>query len=250
MKCHQRTIRENNPAPMPLDDFIVGEKVRDVYGYSFGRILFRHAKAFIEKYEWLGYIGRGRIAYGLWKGNLLYGVNVFCPLPLLAVKQLPEWIRPKALYLSRGACCLDAGEHAGSALVGASLRELKKSGYLVVLAYADSAAGERGVIYRASNGVFGGFTSSKGTVYKKYDGKWYSPKSAYNRFGKDQPEPEETKKDQTNKMRFYWILNERKKITPILPPSWAQPNTASSGLLVGGGELPAIVSNSKGSALA
>lgn len=219
VKCYQRVVREQNPKPM-LCNGDIGDEVRQVYGFSFGRIRFRYAKEFIEKYEWLGYIGRGRICYGIWRGNNLYGVTVFSPLPLFALKQLPEWLHSKTLYLSRGACCLDAGKYAPSALVGASLRELKKDGYYLVLAYADPAAGERGVIYCATNAKFGGYTSSKGTVYKKIKGKWYSPKSLYNTFGSKVPPVEEVRVDRTNKLRYYWVINFRKKVEPCLPLSW------------------------------
>lgn len=186
-------------------------KIKELKGFLFGKPSYKDAKEFIERYEWLGYLGRGRIFYAIWKENKLYGVEVFCPLPYLAVKRFPKDIQKKVLYLSRGACCYEAGKNAGSMLLGHSLRELKKLGYWLVIAYSDSGAGEGGYLYKSANFKYAGETSSKGTIYVKINNKWYSPKSLLNSFGvsnykKLNVQIEEVRKDNTNKKRWIYIL--------------------------------------------
>jgi len=207
--------------PMPISDlsnYIEYSKLKD---FSFGKPKFKDAKKFIETYEWLGYIGRGRIVYGMWRENKLYGVEVFCPLPILAAKQFPQEIRDKILYLSRGACCLEAGKNAGSMLLGACLRHLKSQGYWLIIAYSDTNAGEGGYLYKASNFVYAGETKSAGTTYVKINGKWYSPKSLYNTFKTTDYKSlnvEKVKQDTSNKKRWIYILN--KEILNYIPKSW------------------------------
>ena len=221
---YQKKIRLTiGQKPMDITDITKYTTYYVLNGYNFGRPYFKDAKRFIETYEWLGFIGRGRIIYGIWKENKLYGVEVFCPLPILAAKQFPEEIRKKVLYLSRGACCLEAGKNAGSMLLGACLRHLKTLGYWLVIAYSDINAGEGGYLYKATNFVYAGETTSKGTIYVKINNKWYSPKSLFNTFGttdykKLNVNIEDIKKDTSNKKRWIYILNS--KINDFLPKTW------------------------------
>jgi hypothetical protein len=227
-KSHQRIIRETvGTNPMFSPELIMNPATEILNGFKFGRIPFKTAKKFIEKYEWLGYIGRGRICYGLYKEDLLYGVEVFCPLPFLAARSLGTELSSKSLYLSRGACCLDAGKNSGSMLIAACLRDLRKNGYYLIVAYSDTDAGEQGIVYKSANATYFGNTTSIGTIYAEINGKQYSPKSLFNKFGvSDYRKLDKdvrvsgTRKDKTNKKRFAWVL--RRSVKKQLPKSWFQ----------------------------
>jgi hypothetical protein len=81
--------------------------------------------------------------------------------------------------------------HAGSAasfLVSAACREMTKKGYNVFIAYADPAAGEKGVIFRACNFLYCGSTSPT-EKFRRPDGKVFDARNVHlltrdRRFGK------------------------------------------------------------------
>lgn len=226
INCHQKEIRLTiGQEPLPIEQPEKFIEIKQLKDFSFGKPSFYDAKRFIEKYEWLGYVGRGRITFAIWKNDALYGVEVFGPLPFLAARVFPDSVQSKITYLSRGACCLEAGPNAGSMLIGASLRELRKDGYWLVVSYSDTSAGEDGCLYRAANFKFAGWSTSKGTQYVKISGKWYAPKSLYNSFGisdykrlDDSIKIEETQTDKSNKKRWAFVLN--KKVLEHIPYTW------------------------------
>jgi hypothetical protein len=186
---------------------------------QFGRIPIPIGRVFIEKYEWLGHAGRALIFYGAWIGNELYGVEAFTPVPYGLFKALGE-VGSKTLYLTRGACCFDAGPHLGSALIGACLRDLRRRGYLLVVAFADERAGEKGVVYRAANATFGGISTSKRTYYW-VGGQWITDHTLWRCHHlrvSDLPKNTKRKSDASPKRRFYWKLH--KKVT--VPLSWLE----------------------------
>ena len=208
VRCHQRTIRESaGRVAMPmrkLPALVIGS-VRN--GMTFGRVTPVDGRAFIQKYEWLGHAGRALIFYGMWRDSQLYGVEAFCPLPYGAAKALGA-VGFEALYLARGACSLDAGPHAATMLLGACLRDLRRRGVPLVLAYADAAAGETGVIYRAANGRPGGVTTTSATYYF-VSGEWRSHHDIYRGLGmkiSELPKDIPRRSDDRPKRRFYWDL--------------------------------------------
>ena len=225
-QSHQKEIRlTTGQEPLPITEPHKFIEIETLHGFTFGRPAFKDAKRFIEQYEWLGYLGRGRITYAIWKDDLLYGVEVFGPLPYLAARVFPEEVRGHITYLSRGACCLQAGKNAGSMLVGACLRELKRQGYVLAVAYSDTEAGEGGYLYKAANFQAAGRTSSKGTAYVLINEKWYSPKSLLNTFGMSNYRKlpygiqiDGVKFDGSNKRRWAFPLN--KKVLPHIPQNW------------------------------
>jgi hypothetical protein len=189
--------------------------------FDFGRVPQDEAHEFIERYEWLGYAGRGFICYGLWQDGMLYGVELFSITPPFVGKLFPYAVRLKTITLSRGACCLEAGPHAGSMLIGACLRDLKRLGYWLVIAHSDPAAGEHGTIYKAANAIQAGTSNVRGRRYLKIDGKWYPPSSIHQRFGKrgvPRRMIEGVKIDRTAKTRWVWILDQ--SVRPYLPRQW------------------------------
>jgi hypothetical protein len=71
--------------------------------------------------------------------------------------------------------------HAGSAasfLVSTACREMTKKGYHVFIAYADPAAGEKGVIFRACNFLYCGATSPT-EKFRRPDGKVYDARNVH-----------------------------------------------------------------------
>jgi hypothetical protein len=145
--AHQRAIREAEAArdprpPMPT-----------LAGCSVVPVTIAEAAAVILRYEWLGTMPtRPRACYGLrTAAGEIAGAVVFGDGPGTASRNVcgPEW-RARAVALERGACVHWAHEHAGSFLVAGACRAAAAAeGWRVFFAYADPAAGEAGVIYRA-----------------------------------------------------------------------------------------------------
>jgi hypothetical protein len=186
---------------------------------QFGRIPIPIGRTFIERYEWLGHAGRALIFYGAWSGDQLYGVEAFTPVPYGLYRALGTE-GSKTLYLTRGACCLAAGPHLGSALIGACLRDLRRRGYRIVVAFADARAGEEGVVYRAANAIYGGLTASKRTYYL-IEGQWITDSTLWRCHHKkvsDLAADTPRKSDNSQKKRFYWLLHKRAQV----PASWAR----------------------------
>ncbi len=188
--------------------------------YSLNKIRYQDAKKFIETYDPMAYIGRGRICYGLTKGFRLYAVAVYSPLPYLALKTIKsQWVKDRTLYLSRLVGCSDAFKVK---VVQSSLALLKEDYSLVVTYYHNDLDITSEPLHQ-SGAKFGGHTSGQRITYRKYNGKWYSPKGVYNLFGTTAndsiPKPEDVKYDSKKKKRYYWILNPQ-LTEDILPEKW------------------------------
>jgi hypothetical protein len=217
LQCYQRTIRETRGAVgMPMQR---GGGYREICtlrnGMTFG-IPSRHdAQRFIERHEWLGHAGRAYKCFAIWRGFTLYGVELFQPPPWPVRKALGDELAARTWMLARGACSLDAGPHAATMLIGASLRALRKEGAGLVVAYSDPRAGETGRIYRAANAASGGITSSTWTYYL-INGRWYN--QTWRPFGKAPKDCPYTARrdDATVRLRWYW------KLDPLVSPpkSW------------------------------
>jgi len=112
-------------------------------------------------------------------------------------------------------------------LIGACLRDLKKRGIRLVVAYADKRARESGGIYRAANATPAGWTTRPNT-YALIDGRdgkarWMSRNGLQRRFGEPDYDrlPADiivaaVKHDRTPKHRFFWKLD---RTVPV-PPTW------------------------------
>jgi hypothetical protein len=203
-----------------------------VKGFTFGTVAQKEAWEFIKKYEWLGNPGAAYRSFGIWKGDLLYGVELFGNVPYFVSRLFPHDVMMKVLLLARGACCLEAGPNAASLLIGASLRELKRQGYWLVVAYSDERAGENGGAYRAAGAKYAGESNKHGLRYVKIDDKWYSPTGLYQKLKKRKhrgqallpgidhvPQPEEIRIDRAQKKRWIWMLDSH--VAPYVPKSWS-----------------------------
>ena len=228
LQCYQRGIRETSGREAMWTTGAGYTKIATLKGFDFGRVSRLDATRFIQRYEWLGYApGRAMIRYGLWRENHLYGVEMFSNPPLGVYQLLDASVRKRALILLRGACSLDAGPHAASMLIGACLRDLRRRGYGLVIAYADPAAGEHGVIYRAAGAVAAGWTVPS-SRYALVDGKWYSRSAWRSRFGvttlralgtRVEGKRDERYDGSRGRRRFVWVLDKRCE----LPLTWRLP---------------------------
>jgi len=224
MICHQRTVRETSGRePFAADTtdpkFVRIETLSNGASswFTFGRVPIEIGRHFIEKYEWLGHAGRALIFYGIWKHGEVYGVEAFTPPPYGLAKSLSETGK-KTLQLSRGATCLAAGKDAGSMIVGACLRDLRRRGYQLIVAFADKRAGEAGVVYRAANATYGGVSDSKRTYYL-YEGKWITDHTLWRSYKKrvsELPVNTPRKHDEEPKLRFFWKLYRK----AYIPDTW------------------------------
>jgi hypothetical protein len=152
MIAHQKLIRDSlrddHPVPADFSNAVVRE------------ISFAEAKEVILKYEYLGTMGTTRRAFGLFFDGELAGVECFGATGGSNVARSicgPEYA-DRVMTLSRGACVSWAHPHSASYLIARACRLMALEGKNIFVAYADSDAGERGIIYRASNWFYCGMT--------------------------------------------------------------------------------------------
>lgn len=138
-------------------------------------ISYRMAEQVILKYEWLGTMAKSQYHFGLFYGLHLAGVTC-CGLGGTAGNNVhrPFGIeREDMLTLARGACVHWAPPGSNSRLVNWTVKMLarEKRGK-VMIAYADTDAGEIGTIYQACNWVYIGrggwvpqYVAPNGRVY-------------------------------------------------------------------------------------
>jgi hypothetical protein len=165
----QKELRDRHTEPAPFDPIpsVSASRVRP--------ISYRLAEQVILRYEWLGTMAKTQFHYGLFFGMHLAGAtctgvggtagnNVHRPF---------ELDRQDVLTLARGACVHWAPSGSNSRLVNWTVRLLaKRNAGKVMIAYADSDAGEIGTIYQACNWVYIGrggwvpqYVAPNGRVY-------------------------------------------------------------------------------------
>lgn len=126
------------------------------------------------------------LAYGLYITDTLAGVASY-GLPMAnAWKIVPLVKDDKSLVeLVRLAIYRWAPKNAGSYLIGASLRDIRRvrADWLVAIAYADPAFGHLGFVYQASNWAY--FGEQKGDNYRLVDddGGIHRRKGIYLKYG-------------------------------------------------------------------
>lgn len=134
-------------------------------------ISYQQAKEIILKYEWLQTMSKTRWHYGIYFGDYLAGVNCF-GINCVGGTQVPKQFGlnyDELIYLARGACVSWAPKNTNSRLTSQSIKLLKQEypKAKLIIAYADSEAGEIGTIYQACNWFYVGKTSGKR--------RWISP---------------------------------------------------------------------------
>ena len=201
-KAFQRVIRERmaeHPDPLLSEKLALAADFKNA---SVREISLEDARNILMGHEYLGTLGSAEHAYCLSFGTHLAGVVCFGSTAGTRVRSSVCGVEhaDKVISLTRG-CCLpwadpprkssDGRTHAGSAasfLISAACREMAKKGYKVFVAYADPAAGEKGVIFRACNFLYCGPTSPT-EKFRRPDGKVYDARNVHlltrdRRFGK------------------------------------------------------------------
>lgn len=177
--CWQFVVKSNHK----VGPLVASARPEDV---RVERISFSDAAAFITKYEWLGTMGSAKYCFGLLRGPLLLGVVCYTsPSSPGAFKRLlgPDLVG-RVLQLCRGASAPGAPVWTGSMLISQSLRILaREQGAVAVVAFADPAAGELGIVYQAANAYYLGLTNSRGPGHYLILGKLYHARAVQKHFG-------------------------------------------------------------------
>jgi hypothetical protein len=179
MKAHQKLIREQmamNPEP---DEHLKREAASSFKNATVREISNVQASDIILRYEWLRNMGSTEIAFGLFfkhpltEAEYLAGVECFGTTggtnshASVCGKEYAHLVKT----LTRGACkpwadpvrvSKDGRVHTGAAasfLINRACNLMAQRGFHVFVGHADSAAGEEGIVFRASGWDFCGFTS-------------------------------------------------------------------------------------------
>jgi hypothetical protein len=141
------------------------------------RVSYHLAQQIILKYEWLGTMAKTSHHYGLFFGPYCAGVTCVGFSAGSNVNAASEFqlARHELAYLARGACVHWAPQGANSKLIAWTCRLLaRETGAKLVIAYADTDAGEIGTIYQACNWAYVGlgeatldWIAPSGRLYKK-----------------------------------------------------------------------------------
>ena len=163
-----RPADESNAWQKQLRDRFMDEGTPDVPHLSLKKaqvrpVSRRLAKKIILKYEWLGTMAPSSYHYGLFFGEFCAGVTcagTACTAGANTHKQY-SIRRDELMTLARGACVHWAPPGTNSKLVAWTCRLLAcDSGAKVLVAYADTDAGEIGTIYQACSWTYIGRSDS------------------------------------------------------------------------------------------
>ncbi len=180
-KCFQRYIREVYAEIDPR------EPIASLDGARVERISKAEAESLILRYEWLRSCGRGASAfYGLKIGDELIGAAVFGIGTSHEARNICGESRIHlAVSLMRGCCVHFAPKHAPSYLIQHATRLASiDHGWKIFIAYADSDAGEIGIVYQRAHWKYigQGIGRPKGNVHlnwRKPDGTEISSQNAH-----------------------------------------------------------------------
>jgi len=154
--AHQRKIREalmrDDPRPV----------VPSLDGYAVETISRDEARPLIERYEWLGDVGRATRFVGLFSpADELQGVACFGWGPrgghggCKPSRSITDIIGSPAMCLERGACVHYAPPNAASFLITRACKLIWREDEVArFFAYGDPEAGEYGAVYQACGWVY------------------------------------------------------------------------------------------------
>lgn len=169
-------ISEGLPVGLLADDLALKRAIVRPVSYNFARRI-------ILKYEWLGTMANSRIHYGIFFGNYCAGVTCVAVGTGTGGINVPKEFGLdyyQLAILTRGACVHWAPSGTNSKLVSWTCRLLSKIPNLqLVMAYADTDAGEIGTIYQACNWTYLGRGNSV-LQFVNPSGKIYDQKLVYN----------------------------------------------------------------------
>jgi hypothetical protein len=202
--------------PRPVMTTLDGSRVE--------RIAYAEAKALILRYEWLKRMPALTLAcYGLrTPDGELAGAVCFGPGPGTLSADLcgAAW-RGKAIALLRGACAHWAHPHAASFLISRACRQAHRDfGWKLFYAYADSAAGEVGVVYQACSWLYLGAGAGRRNAqgrwrfFDRHRRTWLSDRSLRRRGFSEthaRSDPRWIVQRVGNKGRYVWFAGDRRE---------------------------------------
>ncbi len=155
--CYQRQVRDQLAETEPVPDVALDLKAARVRPVS--RAI---AEQIILKYEWLGTMAQTRHHFGIFFEQYCGGVCCVGINCTGGPAHKPFGIgAPELGFLARGACVHWAPSGTNSKLISWTSRLLRLNApeIKVLIAYADTDAGECGTVYQASNWIYIGQTS-------------------------------------------------------------------------------------------
>lgn len=173
MKAHQRILRESkeneNNTLFSIPTAI------DLKGVEIKRINFITASKIILEYEWIGTMPLPkscRYIYGIYFNGICGGAIVYVHP---STRQFEETMPRQVVQLNRGACLPWTPKNTASKLISESLKDLKKEGVKLIIAYCTREAGEYGTIYQALGWWFVGETQPSNVYW--LDKHWVSERT-------------------------------------------------------------------------
>ena len=163
----ESNLTEEETSQLTVSDFTLAFEEKS--------IVWKEAKEFIVKHEWLGKMGLypTHIFTARYKG-ILAGV-VIMDMPNAFSKLLGEDTKKIERLISRGACISWSPKNLASALISYSMKWMvEHTRFRLFVAYSDVEAKELGTIYQASNFYYIGRSSGAAKQYQVEDGSWKS----------------------------------------------------------------------------
>jgi hypothetical protein len=158
--CHQyikkMQFQEPSPQGVALSKMVFAEES-----------ISDEIRKFVERYEWLGTVGRVfKVFTARYEGRL-------CCVQIMA---LPSYVSKNEIVFSRGCSVSWAPKNTATWMISRVIKHMSKNTqYNVFIGYADPEAGEYGTIYRAAN--FSMVSEKSGAkLLFKYNGRWIGPK--------------------------------------------------------------------------
>lgn len=146
-----------------------------VLGFEDKELVWKEAKEFIERHEWLGKMGLypTYIFTARYEG-ILCGVLSF-DMPNAFSKMLGDDTKKIERLIGRGACISWSPKNLASSMISCAIKELvKTTNYRLFTAYSDPEAKELGTVYQACNFYYLGQKSGAAYQYKIREDKWVS----------------------------------------------------------------------------
>lgn len=177
MKAHQSVIRDQLATASNNTLFTDIQIPKDINLQTalIKQINYKTASTIILPYEWIGTMPLPkscRYMFGIYFNNILGGAIVYVEP---STRQFNKLYPRQVLQLNRGACAHWTPKNTASKLIAHSLKELRKLGIKVIIAYCTPEAGEIGTIYQALGWWYVGETTPSKTYF--LDSHWISERT-------------------------------------------------------------------------
>lgn len=177
MIAHQKIIRDSQVLKQKPNLFGKWweEIDKDLLKTEVKRISFKTAEPIILEHEWIGTMPLPkscRFMYGIYFEGNLGGVVVYVEP---STRQFNEKYPRQVIQLNRGACVFWTPKNTATRLISQSLKDLKREGIKIIIAYCTQEAGEIGTIYQALGWDYVGDTAESNVYY--LDNHWVSERT-------------------------------------------------------------------------